>query len=181
MDINVTIAQNIKQLREQKHLTLDAAATLTGVSRSMLVQIEKGDVNPTISLLWKIATGYKVAFGSLIENKKVEDTFLPCAQPMLEDAGRYRNYPTFAFDEQRHFEQCRIIIESGGHLDAQAHLAASEEYITVFSGSVEITLEDTSYVLHLGDSLHFHADQAHSYRNIGEEEAMLHMLIYYGQ
>ena len=44
---------------QQKKLTLDAAAGLTGVSRSMLAQIEKGEVNPTISVLWKIANGYK--------------------------------------------------------------------------------------------------------------------------
>ena len=57
------------RIREQKKLTLDAAAALTGVSRSMLAQIEKGDVNPTISVLWKIANGYKVSFTSLLEQR----------------------------------------------------------------------------------------------------------------
>ena len=64
MDITNTIAANTKQIREQKKLTLDAAASITGVSRSMLAQIEKGEVNPTISVLWKIANGYKVSFTS---------------------------------------------------------------------------------------------------------------------
>ena len=62
MDVNNIIALNAKALREQRRLTLDAAAEATGVSRSMLAQIEKGDVNPTISVLWKIANGYKVSF-----------------------------------------------------------------------------------------------------------------------
>ena len=57
MDINNIVAENIKQIRNEKKLTLDAAAELTGVSRSMLAQIEKGDVNPTITVLWKIAVG----------------------------------------------------------------------------------------------------------------------------
>ena len=68
MDINLTVAQNIKHIREEKKLTLDAAASITGVSRSMLAQIEKGDVNPTISILWKIANGYKVSFTSLVDD-----------------------------------------------------------------------------------------------------------------
>lgn len=51
MDVTNIVAMNIKSIRERKKLTLDAAAELTGVSRSMLAQIEKGDVNPTISVL----------------------------------------------------------------------------------------------------------------------------------
>lgn len=53
MEIQNKIAFNVKDLRGKKGLTLDEAAKLTGVSRSMLAQIEKGDVNPTISVLWK--------------------------------------------------------------------------------------------------------------------------------
>ena len=45
------VSENARRLREEKRLTLDEAARLTGVSRSMLAQIEKGDVNPTISML----------------------------------------------------------------------------------------------------------------------------------
>ena len=66
MDITNTIAANAKRIREEKKLTLDAAASATGVSRSMLAQIEKGEVNPTISVVWKIANGYKVSFTSLV-------------------------------------------------------------------------------------------------------------------
>ena len=53
MDIQKNVGQNIKTSREQKKITVDAASKLTGVSRSMLAQIEKGEVNPTISILWK--------------------------------------------------------------------------------------------------------------------------------
>ena len=69
MDVTNIVAANARKLREQKKLTLDAAAAVTGVSRSMLAQIEKGEVNPTISVLWKIANGYKVSFTSLLENR----------------------------------------------------------------------------------------------------------------
>ena len=67
MEINAVVSENARRLREEKRLTLDEAARLTGVSRSMLAQIEKGDVNPTISMVWKIANGYKVSFTSLVE------------------------------------------------------------------------------------------------------------------
>ena len=68
MDVTKCIAANVKAIREKKKLTLDSAAQATGVSRSMLAQIEKGDVNPTISVLWKIANGYTVSFTALVED-----------------------------------------------------------------------------------------------------------------
>ncbi len=179
MDINLAIARNVKRTREEKRLTLDTAAALTGVSRSMLVQIEKGAVNPTISVLWKIANGYKVSFSTLLDHTGEGERFLPCAEPMTEDGGRYRNYPTFSFDERRHFEMYRIVIDEGGRLEAQPHLAGSEEYVTVFQGTVEITLMENRYVLGPGDSLRFRADQGHGYGNAGTGEAWMSMLIYY--
>ena len=65
MDISKTTARNIKRIRENKKMTLDAAAAATGVSRSMLSKIERGDANPTITVLWKIANGFKVSFTAL--------------------------------------------------------------------------------------------------------------------
>ena len=183
MDITNAVAINAKSIREQKKLTLDAAAELTGVSRSMLAQIEKGDVNPTVSVLWKIANGYKVSFTSLLESKESCTTVLRStdANLLTEDNGRYLNYPTFAFDEQKLFECYRIVIETDGQLTAQPHLKGAEEYITVFAGQVEIQVADARYQLHKGDSIRFFADVPHAYKNTGSDTAELSMLIYYNR
>ena len=183
MDMTNALALNVKRIRESKKLTLDAAAAATGVSRSMLAQLEKGDVNPTLSLMWKIANGYKVSFTSLLEPEgelvslvRAQDT-----APLSEDGGRYVNYPVFGFDEKKLFETYRIVIEPGGSLSAKGHLKGSEEYITVFSGTVEITAAEESFTLAEGDSIRFCADVPHSYKNTGNERAQLSMLIYYGK
>lgn len=183
MSINAAVSQNIRRIREQKKLTLDAAASVTGVSRSMLAQIEKGDGNPTISVLWKIANGYKVSFTSLLEQAPDAATVLPAdaVEPIMEGDGRYVNYPAFCFDEQRGFETYRIVIAPGGSLQAAPHLAGTEEYITVFAGQVEITAAEQAFSLAKGDSLRFMADVAHAYRNAGDEEAQLSMLLYYAK
>lgn len=181
MDVTGVVAANAKAIREQKKLTLDAAAELTGVSRSMLAQIEKGDVNPTISVLWRIANGYKVSFTSLVERQSDGVTVLRQAEqtPLREDDGRYLNYPVFAFNEQTLFETYRIVIEPTGSLSARPHLNGSEEYITVFSGEVEITVAGEAFLLSKGDSLRFCANVPHAYRNVGEERSELSMLIFY--
>lgn len=180
MEVQKDVARNIKSIRERKKITLDAAAKLTGVSRSMLAQIEKGEVNPTISLLWKIANGYKVSCSSLLSSNA--SSRLIRAQevtPLVEDEGRYINRPAFPFQEDKQFETYHIEIKKDGYLQAQPHLAGAEEFITVFSGAVEITADDEAFALSEGDSLRFKADVPHSYRNIGTETAYLSMIIHY--
>lgn len=183
MNITEWTAQNIKRLRESRKLTLEGAAKATGVSRSMLAQIEKGETNPTIGVLWKIANGFKVSFTSLVECPR-EATALVRAEritPLQEDGGKYLNYPLFPFEEERQFELYRIVILPGGELQAQPHIAGTEEYVTVFAGRAEITTDGQTFVLCEGDALRFHADTAHSYRNCGEETVQMSMLIYYSQ
>lgn len=183
MDVTGVVSVNIKRIREQKKLTLDAAAELTGVSRSMLAQIEKGDVNPTISVLWKIANGYKVSFTALVErqNDVVAVVRQSDIEPLKEDNGRYLNYPIFPFDEKNLFETYRIVIQPQGMLAAEPHLNGSEEYITVFAGALDITVADQSYHLKKGDSIRFHANVPHTYRNPADEDTELSMIIYYGK
>ena len=63
--MNLIVARNIKRLREEKKLSMDELAKLSGVSKSMLALIEKGDGNPTLGILWKIANGLGVPFDEL--------------------------------------------------------------------------------------------------------------------
>jgi mannose-6-phosphate isomerase-like protein (cupin superfamily) len=146
----------------------------------MLAQIEKGEVNPTISILWKIANGYKVSFTSLVNSDtsslliRAEDIL-----PLIEDDGRYINRPAFPFQEDKQFETYHIEIKEGGYLQAQPHLDGAEEFITVFEGNVEIVADTEIFQLKRGDSLRFKADVSHSYRNIGSETVYLSMIIYY--
>ena len=182
MDIIATASRNTKKAREERKLTLDAAAALTGVSRSMLAQIERGDVNPTISVLWKIANGYKVSFSSLVENAAQQGVVVPAAPPILsDDRNLFLNYPTFPFEDKKLFEMYRVVIKPAGFLQAEPHLALSEEFLTVFAGQAEIMVGDQAYRLNLGDSLRFQADRPHSYRNTGDADALLSLLISYAR
>ena len=181
MDFQKAVAQNIKEIRERKKITLDAAAKLTGVSRSMLAQIEKGDVNPTISVLWKIANGYKTSFTSLVDTQDTTHLLIKSSEvtPLAEDEGRYINRPAFPFQEDTQFESYMIEIKPDGFLQAQPHMGGTEEFLTVFSGDVEVVAGTECFHIGAGDSLRFKADVAHSYRNAGSETVHMHMIIHY--
>lgn len=183
MDVNLMIADNLKMIRKKKRLSLDEVAKITGVSKSMLGQIERGDVNPTISVIWKIVNGLKLSFTSLLERPISNTEIIRNTEikALVEDDGRFINYPIFPFSEDKRFEIYRIKILPNGALDALAHLEGMEEFITVFAGAVIITVHQEAYSLSTGESIRFKADVAHRYENIGEEVAELSMVIYYAK
>lgn len=180
--INSIIASNLKALREERRLSLDTLAGITGVSKSMLGMIERGAANPTISTLWKIANGMKVPFSQFTSHPedKVEVRAIEGIQPLLPDEGNgYRNYPLFPLDESRAFEVYYIEIDPGGGLSAEPHPPGTQEIITVFSGKLEMSVGMRVETLAEGGAIRFYADVRHAYRNPGREMCRMNMVIAY--
>lgn len=180
-NINRIVAENLKQIRERQKMSLDMVSKLTGVSKSMLGQIERGEVNPTITTVWKIATGLKISFSTLINRPEAdyEVVRLASIQPLFEDQGHYRNYPVFSFDDKRRFEVYYIELDVDARLDATPHPDGTQEFITVFSGELSILVSQQTLTAAAGDSVRFKADASHQYRNIGQVLCKVSMIIYY--
>jgi transcriptional regulator with XRE-family HTH domain len=66
-DLNQRIAERVRALRARQRLSLDALARKSGVSRSMISLIERGESSPTASVLEKLAAGLGVVLGSLFD------------------------------------------------------------------------------------------------------------------
>ena len=179
--INTVISENLKRLREQRKMSLDTVARLSGVSKSMLGQIERGEVNPTISTMWKISNGLKVSFSQLLSRPQAEFDVVEGAsvQPLLEDGGHYRNYPLFLFDGKHRFEILHIELDPAGHLEAEPHPKGTQEFITVFSGELLVRVDGQNLVARPYDAIRIKADRPHQYQNIGQEVCQVSMVIYY--
>lgn len=178
--MNQIVAYNIKALREKNKLSLDELSKVSGVSKSMLAQIERGDGNPTISTLWKISNGMKVPFDALTVYPKApyEIVRISDIQPLLEDEGKVKNYSLFPDDENRRFAVYYLELEPGSYWMSEPHLRGTTEFITVFSGTIEIVAADKNFTVTHGESIRFKGDTVHSYRNAGHETAILHMILY---
>lgn len=61
------ICERVKELRHKKGWTLEQLASLSGVSRSMLSQIERGAANPTLVVGWRIAAAFGMSLGDLVD------------------------------------------------------------------------------------------------------------------
>lgn len=178
--MNLIVARNIKRLREENKLSMDELARLSGVSKSMLAQIERGDGNPTLSTLWKLSNGMKVPFDALTVCPRAPYEIVKTSeiQPLLEDNGKVRNYSLFPDNENRRFAVYYLELEPESCWQSEPHLRGTTEFITIFQGSIEIKAADKIFMVTKNESIRFRGDTVHSYRNISKETTILHMILY---
>lgn len=179
-DLNSVISKNLKRIRKEKGLSLDALSALTGVSKSMLGQIEREEVNPTISTILKISNGLKVSFTSLLRNEKPEVDFIRSEDlnPVFEGEG-HKLYSVIPFEDNKRFETYIVEIMPGHKYSSEGHIKGTEEIITVFEGELTLTINETEYTLLKNDSIRFMADKGHIYENKGTDTTKLNLILYY--
>ena len=177
--LNILVSENIKRIRQEKNLSLGDLAKLSDVSKSMLAQIERGEGNPTLSTLWKIANGMQVSFNTLIAQPKLpyKVTKLAEIEPILDMNGELKNYSLFS-DIENNFSIYQIEVGKEISWISEAHLHGTAEFITIIQGSLEIKLEDKTFILKKGENLWFKADVLHSYHNLGEGATIFYNILY---
>ncbi len=167
------VATEVRSRRQQRGWTLDVAATRLGVSRRLLVQLEAGEANPSLSTLLSVAQGFGI---SLVELLAGEDKPAVTVQP---DNGAA---PVLWHGE--HGGEGRLLVGSGrlelwewtlapGDARAsEAHQPPACEVLSVTSGAVTLVVGAQQPVtLRRGQSALFRADEPHTYRNDGKQRA----------
>ena len=177
--LNILVSENIKRIRQEKNLSLGDLAKLSDVSKSMLAQIEKGEGNPTLSTLWKIANGMQVSFNTLIAQPKLpyKVTKLAEIEPILDMNGGLKNYSLFS-DIENNFSVYQIEVSKEISWISEAHIRGTAEFVIVIQGTLEIKLEEKTFILKKGENLWFKADVPHSYCNLDEGTTIFHNILY---
>ena len=177
--LNILVSENIKRIRQEKNLSLGDLAKLSDVSKSMLAQIERGEGNPTLSTLWKIANGMQVSFNTLIAQPKLpyKVTKLAEIEPILDMNGELKNYSLFS-DIENNFSVYQIEVGKEISWISEAHLRGTAEFVIVIQGTLEIKLEEKTFILKKGENLWFKADVPHSYCNLDEGTTIFHNILY---
>jgi hypothetical protein len=177
--LNILVSENIRRIRQEKNLSLGDLAKLSDVSKSMLAQIERGEGNPTLSTLWKIANGMQVSFNTLIAQPKLpyKVTKLAEIEPILDMNGGLKNYSLFS-DIENNFSVYQIEVGKEISWISEAHLPGTAEFVIVIQGTLEIKLEEKTFILKKGENLWFKADVPHSYYNLDEGTTIFHNILY---
>ncbi len=171
MEINQIIAENLKRLRTQRNLSLGQLSSLCEVSKVMLSQIERGETNPTVNTLWKIANGLKIPYTALMD-QPVHDTAIIKKSEITvqsEDQNHYRLYCYYTNNPHRNFELFQLELDAGCSYTSIGHSEKSQEYIMVLEGELTLWVNDQSYQLHPNDAIDFVASSRHIYFASGSE------------
>ena len=176
------IAVNLRRSREIHGWSLEATAEQTGVSKSMLAQIERGAANPSIGTLGKIATGLRISFNRLI-SPPPKDTILvdvEQTEPIKQESGAYRVWSCFPYEDNQMVEIYRIDLAPSGVYRCGSHGERTREYLCVTEGAVELSVDRKKHLIRKNCCLRFESDQPHSYRGCGEEiSSMLMFFVSY--
>jgi len=171
------IGLRLRDLRKARGMTLDSLAAVSGVSRSLLSQIERGQANPTIATVWNLTRTLEIELTDLVDGKRIENrgrieltaaSFVP--EIRTED-GRCVMRILSSADAAGQAELYLLTIEPGGELVSEAHARGSCEHLTVLEGQLTVTSGTTTANVTTGGIARYPGDVAHAIRNHGSDRA----------
>jgi transcriptional regulator with XRE-family HTH domain len=180
MTTNEIIGLNLKQIRQERNLTLDDLARLTGVSKSMISEIERCTKSPTISVLEKICDGIHVSISQLTLTSQPQITLVRNDTVTHYSAWEgFELFALFEFDPNTRFEIFRHEIAPHAQRFSEPHEVGIREYIICTKGEFCIIIEEEKYYLQQGEAIQFLANSNHIYSNPTEQETDIVMVLYH--
>jgi transcriptional regulator with XRE-family HTH domain len=183
-DLSQQLGRRVKQLRAERGWSLEKLAGVSGVSRSMLSQIERDAANPTLAVTVRISNGFGISLGELLQ--------IPTASPAVsviraddrtyhyrsDKLVRIRTLSPLNLEKDVEFYE--VALQPGGALRSAAHFEGTREFLTVQKGQVRVESGADVDTLSVGDSANYRADLAHAIVNVGKGEAVVFLVDIYG-
>lgn len=175
-DIHDRLAASLREARKARGLSLDAVAKLSGVSRSMVSQIERAESSPTVATLWNLTQALQVDFAGLLEGRPQGgiEVVRAAAAPVIAGRGegvRIRILsPPEAVGEHEVYE---LQFRAGGALVSDPHSPGCREHLTVIEGDLTVQCGEDEQRLGPGDTARYAADRDHAIRATGAARAIL--------
>jgi transcriptional regulator with XRE-family HTH domain len=175
--LNAHLATRLRDLRTESGMTLDGLSEHTGVSRSMISLIERGESSPTAAVLDKLAAGLGVTLASLFAEKDSKGAS-PLARRTDQrvwrdpDSGYMRrNLSAAGFPSP--IELVEVVLPPGARVayDTGHRAAAVHQQIWIIEGEIDLTLGEETYHLSAGDCLSMRLDRPTIFRNLVERPA----------
>jgi transcriptional regulator with XRE-family HTH domain len=169
-DAVARLAARLRALRKERDLTLEELAERSDVSRSALSKIERGEINPSLMVVNKIADAFDVSVAQLIgvEGRRTavrvpRDRRVSFVDP--ETGFEKQLFPAF---EDAPVEFMRHVIPPGETSgDIPGHGNPIEKYILMERGRLRVVVGDAAYELDEGDILYFDGAEPHRFENPG--------------
>lgn len=177
------LGARLKELRRQRGWSLEALADASGVSRSMLSQIERDEANPTLAVACRIARAFQLSLGDLVEAQREASAIRTIraadrAHVFRSDADvTIRTLSPLNLEKDVEFYEVRL--RPGGALRSAPHFGGTREFLAVEKGRVRVESGGDADELGPGDSASYPADVPHAIVNAGKAEAVLFLVDIY--
>jgi transcriptional regulator with XRE-family HTH domain len=172
------VGEWIRRIRVRKGLSQRALAQESGLSANAISRIERGESSPTVTSLHRIAAALDVPIVDFFE------TGAQLSRVLVRRTERLRTRGEGVLIESlgsglpgQMLEPFLMTLENGSTCGEEPITHAGEEFVLCLEGKVEYLIEDEWHVLEVGDSLLFQSEQRHLCRNIGEEDAVVLLVI----
>lgn len=182
--INENLGKRVKKLRGDRGWSLEELASVSGVSRSMLSEIEREKANPTLTVTFRIARAFGLTLQELIESAEASASKIQVirasdrAQVFRSD--KHHEIRTLSpLNLEKDVEFYEVTLKPGGALRSQPHFEGTREFLTVEEGSVRIESDQDTDELTKGDSGTYRADVPHAIVNTGKADALVFLVVIY--
>jgi transcriptional regulator with XRE-family HTH domain len=181
--INHQLGDRVKSLRADRDWSLEALANASGVSRSMLSQIERNQANPTLAVTLRIARAFNMSLGDLIQSPGATSAVTVIRAEdhtyhyRSDKHCRIRTLSPLNLEKDVEFYEVQL--QPGGALRSAPHFEGTREFLTVQKGQVRVESSSDSEILNPGDSANYRADVPHAIVNTGKTEAILFLVDIY--
>jgi transcriptional regulator with XRE-family HTH domain len=177
------LGTRLKLLRGERGWSLDALASASGVSRSMLSQIERKQANPTLAVTMRIAGAFGMGLAELLEVPGASSAVTVIRAD--DHAFHYRSdkfcriRTLSPLNLEKDVEFYEVQLQPGGALRSAPHFEGTREFLTVQEGEVRVESAGDTEVLRAGDSSSYRADVSHAIVNTGKNQAVLFLVDIY--
>jgi transcriptional regulator with XRE-family HTH domain len=169
----------VRELRQRRRWSLESLSQASGVSRSMLSEIERGEASPTLVLALGIARALGTRLGDLVDGGHGSELQVvrhndPAYDYRTEGDCQIRTLSPL--DADRMIEYYRLDFGRGGELRSQPHFTGTREIVYVDVGRVRVESGEDDVLLTAGDSVTFAADVPHAIMNVGSSRARAYLI-----
>ncbi len=176
------VGESLQVRRQALGMSLEDLSRKSGVSKSMLSQIERNQANPTVALVWRLANALGVSMTDLLDLRQQDAPVLEVlpahATPSMKSPdGKCELRILGPLETAGQFEWYELIVQPGGVLESQPHEPASREHLTVLSGTLEVQAGTENARVKHGETARYAVDVAHAIRNPGKANASALLIV----
>jgi transcriptional regulator with XRE-family HTH domain len=175
------IGNKVRELRQRKHYTLQDLVTKTGLSKSVLTEIEDGDTIPPVATLLKLSKALKVGMAYFFEDEIISENISVTRsgeRMRLERRPHHHEgevdyiYETLETKKpDKHMEPLLVEFRPMDTSDMVFMSHEGEEFLYVLEETLEFRTDDRIEILNPGDTIYFESDINHSFRSLTDKPA----------